>query len=131
MKMIIRALSGFLLLGAAAVQAQFDCATNSGTITIIGYHGKERAITIPAAINGLPVTSIGNRAFDTFGYSQAPGSPEPILSVVLPDGITRIGDQAFSGCGQLTNVMIPGSVTQIGDRAFESCESLTKIIIPF
>ena len=39
-------------------------------------------------------------------------------SLVLPDSVTEIGDEAFSGCTGLTNVVIPDTVTEIGDGAF-------------
>ena len=49
--------------------------------------------------------------------------------VVIPDGVTAIGDYAFSSCSKLTSVTIPDSVTGIGYRAFALCSSLTSIII--
>ena len=48
----------------------------------------------------------------------------------IPDGITRIGNDAFSGCFKLTSVTIPNSVTSIGFYAFSGCIGLTNIIIP-
>ena len=48
----------------------------------------------------------------------------------IPQGITSIGDSAFSSCESLTSISIPDSVTSIGDGAFSSCESLTSISIP-
>ena len=48
----------------------------------------------------------------------------------IPQGITAIGDGAFSSCSSLTSVSIPDSVTSIGDRAFSSCDSLTSVSIP-
>ncbi len=39
-------------------------------------------------------------------------------TAVISDGVTGIGDYAFSGCADLTNIMIPESVTSIGSGAF-------------
>jgi len=39
-------------------------------------------------------------------------------AVVIPAGVTSIGDYVFSWCSSLTSVTIPDSVTDIGDRAF-------------
>lgn len=50
--------------------------------------------------------------------------------VVIPDGVTSIGDWAFSRYEGLTSVTIPDSVTSIGDWAFCECASLTNIAIP-
>ena len=40
---------------------------------------------------------------------------------VIPDGVIKIGDGAFSRCESLINIVIPDSVTSIGDRAFSRC----------
>ena len=53
-----------------------------------------------------------------------------ITEVVIPDNVTKIGSEAFSGCESLTSVVIPDSVTEIGNGAFQFCTSLTSVIIP-
>ena len=40
--------------------------------------------------------------------------------VTIPNGVTRIGDFAFSGLSDLTSVTIPSSVTSIGKHAFSN-----------
>ena len=55
---------------------------------------------------------------------------ESVKQVIIGDGVTTIGDWAFSYCRALTSITIPNSVTTIGDNAFESCSSLTSITIP-
>ena len=49
--------------------------------------------------------------------------------VVIPDGVTSIGDWAFSGCTGLTQVTIGSGVTTIGS-AFSGCTGLTQVTIP-
>lgn len=51
-------------------------------------------------------------------------------SIVLPKGITTIGDDAFSYNTSLTSIKIPNTVTSIGKRAFQGCTNLTSIEIP-
>ena len=51
-------------------------------------------------------------------------------SSFIPEGVTSIGENAFSYCSGLTSVTIPNSVTRIGDYAFSYCSSLTSISIP-
>ena len=53
-----------------------------------------------------------------------------LVSVVIPNSVTSIGNHAFSGCIQLTGVTIPDSVTYIGDHAFSGCSQLTEVTVP-
>jgi len=53
-----------------------------------------------------------------------------IKMVRINNGVTTIGDKAFSSCYSLTSVTIPDSVTTIGDQAFWCCKSLTSVTIP-
>ncbi len=112
-------LLGLLILVAPVpVQAQafnygaLRCETNADgiSITIIDYlnSGLATPVSIPATINTLPVTMIGD---DAFGYCS-------LTSVTIPFGVTNIGDFAFESCNRLTNATIPGSVTNIGFGAF-------------
>ena len=51
-----------------------------------------------------------------------------LTSVTIPDSVTNIGADAFSGCSSLTSVTIPNSVTSIGSGTFYGCTSLTSVI---
>ena len=51
-------------------------------------------------------------------------------SVSIPDSVTEIGAEAFAGCSSLESVTIPDGVTKIGSAAFESCGSLKSVTIP-
>ena len=103
------AILGLLLLAVRTAQGQFDYTTNRGTITITGYTGTGGAVTIPATITSLPVTSIGDSAF----YSN-----NSLTSITVPNGVTSIGDCAFAFCENLASVTIPNSVTSVGNYAF-------------
>ena len=55
-----------------------------------------------------------------------------ITSVVIGDGVTTIGDNAFGNCTNMTSVSIPASVTSIGCAAFSSCGlSATALTVTF
>ena len=49
---------------------------------------------------------------------------------VIPNGITRIGEEAFSTCYYLTDVIIPNSVKIIDGGAFSFCHGLKVMTIP-
>lgn len=53
-----------------------------------------------------------------------------ITKVVLSDGVTSIGANAFDWCKRLKSIVIPSSVTTIERYAFHCCTSLTDIVIP-
>ena len=90
-------------------------------IVITNYLGSSSSVTVPSKINNLPVTSIGNRAFNKC---------TSLKSVVIPNSVTSIGSSAFKGCSSLTSIDVPNSVTSIGDSAFKDCSSLTSIDVP-
>ena len=53
-----------------------------------------------------------------------------LASVDLPNGVTALGRDAFCGCSALASVNIPLTVKQIGDWCFYDCESLAAIALP-
>ena len=53
-----------------------------------------------------------------------------ITGVTIPKTVTEIGPFSFWCCSNLTNIIIPEGVTNIGERAFNGCDSFTSIIIP-
>ena len=91
------------------------------TAEITKYGGNADVLTIPGALDGHAVTSIGDYAFCNCEY---------LTSVTIPDSVTSIGDSAFSCCFKLTSITIPGSVTSIGDSVFSFCFELPSVTIP-
>ena len=53
-----------------------------------------------------------------------------IKKLIIPSGITSIGDCAFEGCSSLESIDIPNSVTKIGWAAFCFCSILKSIDVP-
>ena len=53
-----------------------------------------------------------------------------IMSIIIPDGIEVIGEDAFNGCGLIREVHLPQSVKSIGISAFQECKYLSKINLP-
>lgn len=89
-----------------------------GTVSIVGIMADApETIIVPAFINGKFVTEIAPAAF----------TKTKIRGIFLPGCVTKIGEGAFSGCGNLYNIYIPESVTEIGNSAFQFCGYLTDI----
>ncbi|MCX6874648.1 MAG: leucine-rich repeat protein, partial [Verrucomicrobia bacterium] len=121
----------------------FTYTTSNGKITITGYTGSADVVTIPATINGLPVTGIRDFAFynrSDLTSVMIPGSVTSIgdfafyscsslTNITLSDGLISIGDFAFFACGRLTRITLPASVTGIGNYAFALCTSLTRVTL--
>lgn len=93
----------------------------SNTATITNYMGLGGEVYIPSIISGMPVTAIGDSAFE---------DNATLTHITIGNGITAIGDSAFEYCRALTSITIPNSVTTIRDSAFESCIDLTHVTIP-
>lgn len=55
-------------------------------------------------------------------------SESALIEINIPEGVSRIDENAFAKCKQLTSIKMLNSVMSIGDKAFYSCESLTQII---
>ncbi|EHJ02117.1 Ig domain protein group 2 domain protein [Clostridium sp. DL-VIII] len=95
---------------------------DADTGTIIGYDpGPYTEAVIPSTIDGVKVTTIGDKAF---------ADCNTLTSITLPDTIKSINDYAFSGCTALTSINLPKNLIKIGDYALESCYKLKSIIIP-
>lgn len=122
----------------------YQYVTVDGGISVTGYTGTAVKLTIPSAIDGKTVVSVGKEAF----------REAEITSITLPSTLknlgTRcfyrcedlqsvnmsactnlgtIGEGAFALCGLLSSVAIPDSVTVIEDDAFFSCGSLKTATI--
>jgi hypothetical protein len=80
MKNTLLALLGFMLLTTPpAVTAQWIYSSDGSAITIHGYTGPGGGVTIPDTINGLPVTTLGDYAFQ---YQTS------LTSVTIPGSVT-------------------------------------------
>lgn len=53
-----------------------------------------------------------------------------LKTVILPEGLTTIGNSAFAMCVNLREVNIPNSVMTLGSWMFEGCASLEEVVIP-
>ena len=104
------------------------CATSLFANVVTGTCGDNLQWAYDTDTKALTITGSGYMYWSgERPWSQVAGE---ITSVSLPDGLTSIGNDAFSGCSSLSSVTIPNSVTSIGWGAFCYCSSLTSITIP-
>lgn len=101
------------------------------------------------AVWGYPTGSCGDNATWTFkenglyitgngimnDYASDASAPwheylDNIETIQIDDGITSIGNYAFSGCNKVTSIELPASITSIGQYAFSNCSALENINIP-
>ena len=78
------------------------------------------------------LTISGNGAMDDYTWPKSSPWTEyksEIKTVVIEDGVTSIGGEAFVGCTELTSIEIPNSVTSIANYAFYDCTALTAVCI--
>ena len=132
--------------------------TIPNSVTSIGGDAFRDCISLPSITIPNSVTSIGSDAFSgcsglnsvhisdiaawckiAFGNNVANPLSRVhnlylngtlVTDLIIPDGVTSIGNYAFSYCSSLTSVTIPNSVTSIGDYAFYNCSGLTSVTIP-
>jgi len=102
-----------------APQMPFTYADNGdGTCTITGYIGNGGDVIIPATLDGLTVTRIGDEAF----YAG-----NSLTTVTISDSVSAIGRWAFWHCGRLGRVTIGTGVASMGTEAFGDCAVLAQV----
>lgn len=101
---------------AFAADSNYRYTAGKDGLTLTGYTGSAANLTIPAEIDGRPVTEIGDGCFQGMVC---------LKRVHVPEGVTRIGDYAFECCSALQRIYLPDSLQEIGDGAFSGCGHLT------
>lgn len=116
----------------------YHCENNE--VFIDGYLGDETSLIMPSEIDGLPVTTISENAFNGADITNVvlPTGLRTIQSsafddsaieeVVFPETLSEIGVAAFALTG-FKHITIPESVTKIGEAAFASCYDLQTVEI--
>lgn len=97
----------------------------SVTYKTTNYNSYSGDIVIPSVVsyNGVDY-AVTKIGDEAFRYCRN------LTSVVIPNSITYIGAASFIGCKSLTSILIPNSVTYIGHSSFGRCEVLDSVIVP-
>ncbi len=86
---------------------------------LVGYTGEQTELVLPANYNGNTY-EINKKAF----YCNS-----KLTEVIIYEGVTAIGDNAFLNCENLESVTISASLEKIGEEVFSACDKLTNVII--
>ena len=117
--------NGFLTTATGNYTGQsnypYDYTANAGAIAITGYSCSGGAVTIPSTINGLPVASIGQYAFE---------SCSELTSITIPATVTTIGEDAFLDCTSLTGVYFYGTAPGADATVFSGDNNATGYYLP-
>ena len=140
---------------AFAYQAGITSVTIPDGVTSIESYAFRGCTSLTSVTIPDSVTSIGNNAFSgctsltsvnitdigkwaVIDFADDAANPlyyagnlylngELVTDLVIPDGVTSIGDYAFRGCTSLTSITIPDSVTSIWYYAFNGCHKLIEV----
>ena len=119
--LIIRIILALTILLAACVTCA-GAAAESGTWGSLNWTLQDGRLTVSGS---------GDMGSFSSGSSDAwlPYVSD-IQRIEIKEGVTGIGNYAFSGCRNLWDVMIPSGLTSFGDHAFENCSYLSAVQIP-
>ncbi len=120
-------LSGFV--GLELPDINWGISASAKDVPASGSCGSNVTYTYNSATKELIISGTGSIS----NYNSSGSSPfyhSDIKSVVVGDGITRIGDYSFVGCASLESVTIADTVTVIGADAFYDCTAIKNITLP-
>ena len=123
-------LSGSGAVVGNVVDLQFDIAASAESVAS-GTCGENLTWSLDNE-GTLTISGTGEMNNYVYFYDSdiGKGYRQSIKRVVIEEGVTSIGDNAFTtNCRGITDVTIPDSVTSIGESAFEGC-ALTSINLP-
>ena len=92
-----------------------DALTFIGSNAFRDMKAMKGTITIPTS-----VTTIEDGGFRNSG----------ITAIVMPEGITKLGEDVFNSCASLNNVKLPKDIRRIPNYTFQRCTSLESIDLP-
>ncbi|MEO5365854.1 MAG: leucine-rich repeat domain-containing protein [Magnetococcus sp. WYHC-3] len=90
-------------------QPQWEFTTSDNAITIVRYNGPGGEVVVPGTLNGLPVTTIGAKAF--FQSTN-------LTRVTIPASVKEIGEYAFGMCSNLKGVYFMSSAPVFKSSVF-------------
>lgn len=75
------------------------------------------------------LTSIPAYGFNTYSSSESNFLTKKLQTIIIEEGVTSIGNYAFSNCSSLVGKMeLPTTLTYIGQNAFYMCDKLEELV---
>lgn len=87
---------------------------------LYNYDGEESELELPDNVLGNEYSI----------FKDCLSENRKITSVIIPDGVKRIGEHAFEFCFNLEEIKLPETLISIGFGAFDYCDKLKNIYIP-
>ena len=103
--------------------SDFEYAKCEGGICITSYNGTAADVVVPEEIDGFPVVAVKH-------ITGTRSTKENMISLIIPNSVTTIGERACSCSNSLKKVTITNPATRIEMLAFANCISLTDVDIP-
>ncbi len=100
------------------------------SLCMIAFNAIHAEITWTLSNGTLTISGTGMPDYGYYDYSPWHSQILKIKKIVIENGVTNIGNNAFFSCSGLTSITIPNSVTSIGECAFCGCRGMTSITIP-
>lgn len=106
-------------------ETEATCETKAGVEYVSGGNTVSGVLVLPAnpkdGDKEYKLVKIGDYGF----YSNY-----DITSVIIPEGVTNIGNAAFKTCVASTSFVLPSTLKQIGEYAFSTCVKATEFSLP-
>ena len=120
--LLATSLCGFPTVFSAYIETDdgFTYTISYGLATITDYSGEDAEVIVPSVVDGYNVVAVVGEAFR---------ENTAVRSIIIPEGVERLGKNLFYGCTALESVTLPSSLKKIGASAFDRCKNLKTIII--
>ncbi len=105
---IVLCVLSFVMPSFALIEGDYEYEIVDDTVTITKYIGTATTLTIPATIDGVEVSKIGDGAFK---------DNASLKTVTVSNGIKDIGSSAFENCTSLSKISLPDTIIHIGEKA--------------
>ena len=105
---------------------------DDGSLIITSYKGSATEIEVPATIGKATVSTIDEGAFAALDWGNIKNKTErkKIVSVVIPEGVTKLEKTIFRYCDSLEKVVLPSTLKGIKTPLVADCKKLVSINIP-